>query len=100
MPGFSTEVPHGLGQQTALERLKSFVDSVRQDYGEQVSAADGQWTDNILDFSLTTFGLTITGQLTVEDARARVAGQLPLAALPFRGTIENSIASELERALT
>lgn len=100
MPGFATEVAHGLGQAEALERLKNFVEAARRQHGTEVSASHGQWNDNILDFSLTTFGLTITGNLAVEENRARVAGRLPLAALPFRGRIEQSIASELQKALS
>jgi hypothetical protein len=37
--------------------------------------------------------------LTVTQVRVRVEGQLPFAALPFRGRIQNSIADELRRAL-
>lgn len=99
MPGFATEVAHGLGKDEALQRLKTFVEQMRQQYGPEVAAIHGQWNDNVLDFSLNTFGLTITGNLTVGDALARVAGQLPLAAMPFRGKIERSIADELQKAL-
>ena len=99
MPGFATEVTHGLGKDEALQRLKAFVEQMRQQYGAEVATVQGQWNDNVLDFSLRTFGLTITGNLTVGDALARVAGHLPLAALPFRGKIERSIASQLQQAL-
>ena len=100
MPAFNTEVPHALGQTEATSRLKGFVDQVRQRYADQVSQMSGAWTDNVLDFSLTTFGMTITGKLTVEEAVARVAGHLPLAAAFIRGQIEQSIASELQQALS
>jgi hypothetical protein len=99
MPSFGTVVSHALGQSQALDRLKSFVQEVRDQYGDQVSEAKGDWQDNVLDFSLTTLGLTIKGTLTVEEAAARVAGHLPLAAAFFRGQIERQIADELQRAL-
>lgn len=99
MPSFSTQVAHNLGQSQATERLKSFIDNVRGHYQDQISDMSGAWNGHVLDFSLTTFGLTIKGKLTVEDAVARVAGQLPLAAALFRGQIEQSIAAEMEKAL-
>lgn len=99
MPSFNTEVAHQLGKEKAVERLSSFLDSVAEKYKDQVSKMDGTWSDNVLDFSLTTFGFTITGKLTVEDEVARLDGKLPFAAVAFRGKIEKGISTELERAL-
>ena len=100
MPGINKEVPHQLGQQQATERLRSFLDQVRERYKDVVSDFQGKWVENVLDFSLTTYGFKITGQLTVEDQRARLSANLPLAALPFRGKIEQSIGEELRRELS
>ncbi len=99
MPGFRTEVPHPLSKDDATEKLKVFLDQVRERYKDQVSAIEGDWADNKLDFSLTTFGFTIKGLLTVEDKNAVLEGQLPFAALAFKGKIEQGIKSELEKAL-
>lgn len=99
MPGFRTEVPHPLSKDEATEKLKAFLDKVRERYKDQVSAIDGSWADNILNFSLTTFGFTIKGVLTVDDKQAVLEGDLPFAALAFKGKIEQGIKSELEKAL-
>ncbi|MHB0955563.1 MAG: polyhydroxyalkanoic acid system family protein [Pirellulaceae bacterium] len=99
MPTFTTEVAHQLGQEQATERLKQFLDHVREQYKDFVTDLQGNWTDNILTFSLKTYGFKIDGILTVEDQAARLAGNLPFAALAFRGKIEQSIASELRREL-
>jgi hypothetical protein len=99
MPGFSTEVPHALGKEEATKRLKGFVERARERFGAQVSAMDGSWTDSVLTFSITTMGLSIKGKMTVNDSSTRVEGKLPLAAMPFRGKIEKSIAEEIEQEL-
>ena len=99
MPGFSTEVPHSLGQEAATEKLKKFLEQVAERYKDQVSSIDGTWTENNLKFSLTTFGFTIGGDLTVEESTAKLQGQLPFAAMAFRGKIEQGIKAELEKAL-
>ena len=83
MPGFRTEVPHPLTKDEATEKLKVFLDNVREKYKDQVSEIGGEWVENKLDFSLTTFGFTIKGELTVEDKNAVLEGQLPFAAVPI-----------------
>jgi hypothetical protein len=99
MPAFRAEVPHDLGQPEATNRLKTFIESVQQRFADQISAADGAWNDNVLDFAMSTNGITIKGTLTVEHSIARVEGHLPMLAMPFRGMIERSIAGELSQAL-
>jgi hypothetical protein len=99
MPAFRAEVPHGLGQEEATQRLKGFMEQVTKRFEEQITAVDGAWTDHVLNFSLSTNGITIKGALTVEEDKARVEGQLPLLASPFKGMIEKSIAGELSQAL-
>ena len=100
MPSFNAEVPHNLGKEVAIEKLHSFLTGVAEKYKDQVSKLDGQWSENILDFSLTTYGFSITGKLTVEEEVALLDGQLPFAAVAFRGKIQKGIASELARALS
>ena len=99
MPAFRTEVSHSLGKDAATDRLKSFIDLVRERYKDQVSAVDGSWQENKLDFSLTTFGFTVRGDLTVEETNAVLVGQLPFAAFAFKGKIEQEIKAALEKAL-
>ncbi len=99
MPAFHAQVPHALGQVEATSRLKTLVESVQRRYADQISATDGGWVNNILTFSMSTNGLTITGTLTVEHDSARVEGQLPLLAAPFKGMIERSIAGEIAQKL-
>lgn len=99
MPGFSTEVPHTLGRDAAIEKLRGFADRVKDKYKDQVSSMTGEWQDNIFNFALTTYGFTISGILTVEEQLARLEASLPFAALAFKGKIEQSFAAEIKKAL-
>ena len=99
MPAFQAEVPHTLGQDAAVARLKNFLDRVAERYKDQVSKMEGEWNENVLTFELTTFGFTISGTLTVEESSAKIDGKLPFAAVAFRGKIQTSIADELKREL-
>lgn len=100
MPSFNTEVEHQLGQDEATKRLQGLLDQVRRQYGEFVTRLESNWTDNVLTFSLVTYGFKIDGNLTVEDRRVHLSGRLPLAAIAFRGKIEQSIVGELRRELS
>ena len=100
MPSFSTEVPHQLGTEQATKRLKQFLEQVREQYKDFVTDLQGNWTDNLLTFSFKTYGFKIDGTLTVDETAARLAGNLPFAAIAFRGKIEQSIAGELRKELS
>jgi hypothetical protein len=91
------EVPHALGKAAAVERIQQFMDKVRG--RNDVSDLVESWADNVLTFSFKTFGMTIEGLTTVEEALVRMEGKLPLAAAPFRGRIEGNIHEELEKIL-
>jgi hypothetical protein len=99
MPSFSTQVSHPLDQQTAVERLKGLMGGLQHKYKDVASDVQGTWTDNVLNFSLKVMGFTVSGTVTVLDRVANVTGKLPLAAAMFRGRIEESIKSEMEKEL-
>lgn len=99
MPSFSTEVSHSLGREAATERLKNFVDLIQKRYQDQVKDLQGEWNESTLNVSFSTYGFKIKATVMVEDDRVRLNGELPLAAVAFRGKIEQSIKSELEKAL-
>ena len=99
MPAFGTSVPHNLGRARATELLQQFLEQVRTKYGDQLSDMRGDWTEQGLDFAFKTMGMSITGNLKVEDSRVDVNGNLPLAASLFRGRIEESIRGELQKLL-
>jgi hypothetical protein len=99
MPGFDITAPHALGQEAAIDRLKGFVEKIGQRFPDQVSNLQEQWNGNVLDFSFTTYGFKIKGAATVEPEQVRLKGDLPLAAMMFKGKIEQSIRDEVAKVL-
>ena len=85
--------------QAAVDRLKGLLDGLKTKYQEVASDVQGTWTGNVLDFSLKVMGFSITGKVTVLDRLATVEGQIPLAAVMFRGRIEESIKHEMQKEL-
>jgi putative polyhydroxyalkanoic acid system protein len=100
MPSFSTQVPHPLDQQSAVEKLTGLLVALQTKYKDVASDVQGTWADNVLNFSLKVMGFKITGKVTVQDKLATVEGQIPMAAAMFRGRIEESIKSELQKELS
>ena len=99
MPTLTVAVPHALGQQEAVGRLKEQFGNVKDRFGDQVSDLEEAWDGDALRFGFKTYGIRVQGTVTVGDADVTVAAELPHAAMLFRGTIEKQIGSELEKML-
>lgn len=100
MPAFQVKTSHSLGREAAVERLKHFADKVAAHYKDQVSRLESKWNDNTLNFSLSVYGFSFSGAIVVSDNDAVLNGNMPFAALPFRGRIESGFADELKKALS
>ena len=100
MPKMSLSVPHALDQEQAVERLKKFIPRVREHYQGQVKNIEETWEGNMLTFGFTTLGVQIKGNITVEEAEAKFEGDLPFAAMMFKGRIEKSIRDDLTKLLS
>ena len=99
MPQFSVTVPHQTSQQEATERVRSLVDRIAQSQAGQVEVLEQTWADNVLNFGFKSFGMKITGSMTVGPNDVRVVGDIPFAAMLFKGKIESGIQEQLTRML-
>lgn len=100
MPGFKVEVPHTLGQEEATNRVKSLLDHLRGRFEGAIKDMEQTWTDDdVMQFSFKTAGLTIKGTMDVQPESVIVKGDLPFAAMLFKGKIESSIREELEKCI-
>ena len=89
------ETPHALGQEEATRRLKKKFDSVRQDYGSQVSNLHEEWTDYTLAFGFKSLGMKVGGTVEVGGDFVKLDTKLPITAAMFKGMIETKIRDEL-----
>lgn len=93
------DVSHQLGLEEATQRLRAKLDSVRNEYGGQVSDFQQEWQENELAFGFSAVGMKIAGIVSVEPSNVRVAAELPFAAAMFKGLIEQRIREELNTVL-
>jgi hypothetical protein len=91
--------PHGLGRETALERLRARLAKLKERHGEKVSNLRESWSDNILDFGFSTYGFAVQGKITVEENAVNLDSQIPFAAMMFKGKIEQELRDQMTRVL-
>jgi hypothetical protein len=96
MAKWSMEVPHGLSQDEAARRLRArFAEAVAEHDG-QVRDLRQEWVDHTYSFAFRAMGMAISGTVAVEPNRVRLAAELPLAAMFFRGAIESRLRREMD----
>jgi hypothetical protein len=99
MPRVSFSVPHQLGQEAALQRLKDKADTVKKSFASDVSNAFDRWEGNQLEFGFTTAGMNIKGSMVVEESAVQVNVDVPLVAMMFKGMVERRVRDELGQVL-
>jgi hypothetical protein len=99
MPKLTVAVPHALDPQEATKRLQGFLERVRSRYQDQVSDLHEEWGENAGTFSFKTYGFNVKGNVAVQPGEVRVEGDLPFAAMMFKGRVEQTIRENLERLL-
>ena len=99
MPKFNLEVPHKLGADEAKGRLERKAEFLFEKFGDQVKDLSQTWVGNILNFGFKTMGMRFDGNVAVEEDRVQVNGDLPFAAMMFKGKIESEIRQQLEHIL-
>lgn len=99
MPSLTINTPHSLGAEEAKSRLQKLFGKLKEQYQSQISNLEEKWDDNRLEYSFSTNGFNIKGDMTVEPNEVKVNGSLPFAAMMFKGQIEQTVKSELEKLL-
>jgi hypothetical protein len=99
MPKSTVHVDHSLGKDEALQRLHGMMGQVKENYGNQISDLQENWTDNGGNFSFKAMGFKIGGDLLVTDTGVDIDVEIPWAAKMFQSTIETTIRERAERLL-
>ncbi len=98
MPKFSVTVPHQLSREDASRLLDRFVEEVLlTKFKDSIGELEQQRDGDALTFKLKTFGIQLSGKAVATDSDFVVDGDLPFAAVMFKGKIESSIREQLER---
>lgn len=100
MPSINITVPHELGEEEAVSRIKHYLERVMERHQDKVSNLVEAWEGNQLSGGFTTYGFNIKGDVKIEPGEVKLNGSLPMAAIMFKGKIEQTIKDELKRLLS
>jgi hypothetical protein len=70
-------IPHRLGKEEAVRRMKAGLDKVMQPFGSMLTVVRQDWTDNHLEFRVRAVGQTTGGKVDVEEDHVRLEVELP-----------------------
>lgn len=100
MPKFQVEVPHELDRQLAAEKLRQYSEQAKSQMPAEISNLEEIWDEEgNLVFSFTALGFKVSGEMISYTEIIVISGNLPFAALPFRGMIEKQLVERIQSAL-
>lgn len=100
MAKFNVVVVHEIHREIAVTRLRGFSERIRDQAPVEVSEVNEVWDDDgNLTFSFKAMGFKVSGSVVTCESKVTVIGNLPFAAMPFRGAIENQIAEKVREAI-
>ena len=91
MPKIELNIPHELSQSEALTRIQNFLPQLKEQHSDKIKDLEESWNGNTGEFKFTLSVFKVSGALQVYDNFVLITGELPFAALLFKGQIENII---------
>jgi hypothetical protein len=94
------EVFHKLTKEEATRRMKSLVDTLKEEYAGEIDHADINWGDHGADFRLKARGYTIDGTGYVTMDQVVVDLDLPFMLRMFSSKVEKPVREAIEKTLS
>jgi hypothetical protein len=74
---FIVSIPHQLGKDEAVRRLKSGLGGLRTNYGHLFSIEEEVWTGDSLQFRVSAIGQAVSGTIDVAEDHVTLQVYLP-----------------------
>lgn len=87
-------IPHRLGREEALRRLKSGLEGARTNYGHLFSVKEESWNGGHLRFQVGALGQVLSGTIDVLDDRVNLELVLPWLLAKLAGAIAPRLRKE------
>ncbi|HEY2533370.1 MAG TPA: polyhydroxyalkanoic acid system family protein [Xanthobacteraceae bacterium] len=87
-------IPHRLGKDEAVRRLRSGLDSVRASYGHLFHIQEDTWTGDHLEFRVSALAQVVSGTIDVADDHVNLQVFLPWLLAKLAETIQPLIRRE------
>lgn len=99
MPSSKVTVQHQLGKDEALRRIKAILGEAKNNGSGRISDVQETWTDDGGSYSFKVAGFSVNGSIDVRDTDVEIDVTYPLAARPFKETIESTLRDRAESVL-
>lgn len=87
-------IPHRLGKEEAVRRLKSGLAGVRSHYGHVLNVQEESWTGDHLQFRVAALGQAASGSIDVAEDHVELQVILPWLLAKLAETIQPLIRKE------
>ncbi len=87
-------IPHRLGKEEAVRRLKSGLGNVRTSYGHLFNVQEESWTGDHLQFRVSALGQTVSGTLDVLEQQVNLVVYLPWLLAKLANAIQPLVRKE------
>jgi len=96
MPKLKLEIPHSLTQAEAFSRIQQFLPELKTRHSDKISDIKESWSGTTGTFKFIVSGFDVSGTIEVLDSVIVINGNLPMLALMFKSTIENTIREQAD----
>lgn len=93
------QVNHNYSEAEALEKMKTFLGKLKEEYSDKVDNINENWEGNSGSYSCNFSGMKLEGNIKVTDGKVVVNGKIPFFAMPFSSVIESTIKNEIDKVL-
>jgi hypothetical protein len=103
MTTIEKKIPHTIGKEKALEKIRQLADQIRESYGYLVKNLTEEWNDAGcefgFDFKIFMYTAHIDGEIVVKKDHVLITAEGPDAISMFKGQAEEVLADEGEKFL-
>ncbi len=99
MANITVSIPHQLSRAEARRRIENHITQLQEQYGSQLDHFEHRWDGDRLDFAAGVMGMSISGNLRVEDQVVNLEVALPWALATLAKTATQTIEQEGRKLL-
>ena len=87
-------IPHHLGKQGAVSRLRAGLSSARTNFGQVLAVEEEVWNGDTVEFRVRALGQTANGKIETFEDHVRLEVSLPWLLAKFAETIAPAIRKQ------
>ncbi len=99
MPTIIIPIKHKIGQAEALKRIRNYISTINNVLPPQVSNLKIAWNAYESDFSFSFSGMSIKGNVFINNDTIHIKSKIPIAFYPLKNQIEKIVRQHAENIL-